>query len=159
MNAIRILSLSSLVLLGACGDSYHTHEAPIVHTEAPRPVSILVEVYDPVTNFVWENVSVRVVEADQEWSNCTCSSPYLDSFLTDSSGRVLIDEYLLAEAEVGFLEDGAGRAMLGPGIHEDEATVVLEIFAAGFMSVFVEVPLSWDVADVFVEVPFEAPGP
>jgi hypothetical protein len=153
MNAFKTLLLSSLVLAGACGDEhYHSHAAPPV--DLPRPVSILVEVYDPVTNYVWENVSVRIVEADQEWSNCTCSSPYLDWYLTNSSGQVLLDEYLLAAAQVGFAEDGVGRAMIGPGFHEDEATVVLEIDAVGFVPVFVEVPLRWDMADVFIAVPF-----
>ena len=153
MSAIKTVSLVSLVLAAACGHSHsHEHQAP--PPAVPRPVSILVEVYDPVTNYVWENVSVRIVESDQEWSNCTCSSPWLDWYLTDASGRVLLDEYLLAAAEVGFLEDGAGRAMIGPGWDEDEAIVVLEIDAVGFTPVFVEVPLRWDMADVFVEVPF-----
>jgi len=150
---MKTLSIASLLLAAACGHT-HSHEHPAPSPAVPRPVSILVEVYDPVTNYVWENVSVRIVEADQEWSNCTCSSPWLDWYLTDASGRVLLDEYLLAAAEVGFLEDGAGRAMIGPGFHEDEAVVVLEIDAVGFSPVFVEVPLRWDMADVFVEVPF-----
>lgn len=141
-----------LLLLAACGGG-HSHSAPPV--AVPRPVSILVEVYDPTTNFVWENVSVRVVEADQEWARCTCASPYEDWYLTDASGQVLIDEYLLATAEVGFQRDGAGRAVLGPRGDEDQATVLLQIDAVGFTPVFVEVPLRWDVPDVFVEVPFQ----
>jgi hypothetical protein len=143
----------ALLLLSACGGG-GTRERVVVRPAEPRLVSILVEVYDPVTNFVWENVSVRVLEADQEWSACTCSSPYTDGFLTDASGRVLLDEYLLADAEVGFLEDTLGRAVLWPAADEDEATVVLEIYADGFISQIVEVPLRWDQPDVFVEVPF-----
>ena len=153
MKALDIALLLPVVFAGACGHGHdHAHHTP--PAAVPRPVSILVEVYDPVTNFVWENVSVRVVEADQEWSNCTCASPYTDWHLTDVEGRVLLDEFVLAAAEVGFLEDGDGRALLGPGRDEDEATVVLEIDAVGFVPVFVEVPLRWDLADVFVEVPF-----
>lgn len=146
------LLLSSFLLLGACG-GHHDHPAP-PPVALPRPVSILVEVYDPITNLVWENVSVRVVEADQEWSRCTCSSPYQDWYLTDANGQVLLNEYVLATAAVGFQEDGAGRAMLGPNYDEDQATVVLEIDALGFTPVIVEVPLRWDQPDVFVEVPF-----
>ena len=142
----------ALLLLSACGGG--GRERVVVRPAEPRLVSILVEVYDPVTNFVWENVSVQVLEADQEWSNCTCQSPYADWFLTDVEGRVLLDEYLLADAEVGFLEDSLGRAVLGPNGGEDQATVVLEIDAVGFMPVIVEVPLRWDQPDVFVEVPF-----
>lgn len=143
--------LPLLALPTACG-GHHSHAA--VRTEPPRLVSILVEVYDPVTNYVWENVSVRIVEADQEWSGCTCVSPYEDWYLTDATGRVLLDEYALADAEVGFLVDDFGRAILGPRRYEDEALVVLEVDAVGFAPVYVEVPLRWDQPDVFVEVPF-----
>ena len=144
--------LSVTLFLSACGG--RSRRATVVVVEQPRLTSVLVEVYDPVTNLAWENVSVRVVEADQEWSGCTCVSPYFDWFLTDSSGRVLIDEYLLADADVGFFEDSLGAAVIGPGLYEDEALVVLEIDAVGFAPMFVEVPLTWDQPDVFVEVPF-----
>lgn len=144
--------LSATLFLSACGGG--SRRTTVVVVEQPRLTSILVEVYDPVTNLAWENVSVRVAEADQEWSGCTCVSPYFDWFLTDSAGRVLIDEYLLADAEVGFFEDSLGAAVIGPGLHEDEALVVLEIDAVGFAPMFVEVPLTWDQPDVFVEVPF-----
>ena len=138
--------------LSACGGGGRRRSAVIV--QQPRFVSVQVEVYDPFTNLAWQYVSARIVEADQEWSGCTCVSPYTDWFLTDASGRVFLDEYLLADAEVGFLEDASGGAILEPLIDEDEATVVLEIAAAGFASVIVEVPVSWNDPDVFVEVPF-----
>ncbi len=149
-RAFLILSLAFTVASCRGGNSHAS-----VRNESPRLVSILVEVYDPTTDLVWENVSVRVVEADQEWSQCTCASPYEDWYLTDASGRVLLDEYVLADAEVGFVEDGTGRAVLGPRRDEDQATVVLQIDALGFVPVIVEVPLSWDQPDVFVEVPFD----
>ncbi len=143
-----------LVLLLAACNSGRRGGSIVVQPSPSRLVSVLVEVYDPVTNLAWENVSVRIVEADQEWSGCTCVSPYVDWFLTDSSGRVLFDEYLLADAEVGFLEDSSGAAILDPGLNDDEALVVLEIDAVGFAPVIVEVPVSWADPDVFVEVPF-----
>jgi hypothetical protein len=144
------LSLVALLALSACDCDCDDPPPP-----APRPVSILVEVYDPATNFVWENVAVRVVEADQEWSNCTCVSPRADYYLTDQNGQVLIDELLLARAEVGFRLDSTGiAALIWPGSYEDEATVVIEVSAEGFTPVFVEVPLSWATPDMFVEVPF-----
>jgi hypothetical protein len=147
-----LLFLSLALVVASCrgGNSRAT-----LRNESPRLVSILVEVYDPTTNLVWENVSVRVVEADQEWSQCTCVSPYVDWYLTDNTGRVLLDEYLLADADVGFVVDGGGRAVVGSRRDEDQATVVLEIDALGFVPVIVEVPLSWDQPDVFVEVPFD----
>lgn len=146
---LPILLLASL--LAACG-SGRRRGAIIV--QQPRLVSVLVEVYDPVTNLAWEGVSVRIVESDQEWSGCTCESPYLDWFLTDSTGRILLDEYLLADAEVGFVVDSTGAAVLAPEFDQDDATIVLEIDAVGFTPVFVEVPISWADPDVFVEVPF-----
>lgn len=149
-TALKFL-LVATALLSACGGG---RSRATLRTESPRLVSILVEVYDPVTDLVWENVSVRIVEADQEWSQCTCVSPFDDWYLTDASGRVLLDEFTLADAEVGFQEDIDGRAILGPHRDEDEATVVLEIDALGFTPVIVEVPLRWDTPDVFVEVPF-----
>jgi hypothetical protein len=145
---------SALLTLAACGHGHrHVHAAPPPPPE-PRLVSILVEVYDPVTNFVWENVSVRLVEADQEWSQCTCVSPFLDWRLTDGAGRVYFDEYDLAAAQLGFQHDGAGRALVGPYGYEDEATVWLEVDAVGFSPVIVPVRLSWNTPDVFVEIPF-----
>ncbi len=146
------LCVLPLLVVAGCGHSAHSH--PVARPAEPRPVSIEVEVYDPYTNLVWENVSVRVVESYQEWSGCTCVSPWLDWFLTDASGRVFLDEYVLADAEVGFLEDGSGRAILDPYRDDDEAVVLLEIDAVGFVPVYVEVTLRWDQPDVLVEVPF-----
>ena len=117
-------------------------------------MSILVEVYDPVTNLVWENVSVRVVESYQEWAGGSYVSPYADYYLTDATGRVLLDEYVLAYADVGFVEDGNGRALLGADRFEDQATVTIEVDGVGFVPVLVDVPVRWDQPDVFVEVPF-----
>ncbi len=151
MRPHLLLLLFSTLLLAACGS--RSRRATVV-VEPPRLTSILVEVYDPFTNLAWENVSVRVVEADQEWSGCTCVSPYLDWYSTDTFGRVLLDEYVLADAGVGFVEDGFGAAILGSAYDEDEALVVLEIDALGFAPLIVEVPVSWAEPDVFIEVPF-----
>lgn len=139
-----------LLALAACHDN-RVYVAPRLQT--PRPVSIEVEVYDPFTNGVWEDVSVRIVESWQEWSGCVCVNPYEDWYLTDFQGRVFLDEVDLAWAEVGFLEDAYG-AVLYPRSDEDEAVVTLEIYALGFQPVFVDVPLRWGEPDVFVEVPF-----
>jgi hypothetical protein len=136
--------------LAACHD-HSIHAVP--HVQHPRPVSIEVEVYDPITNGVWEDVSVRIVESWQEWSGCVCVSPYEDWYLTDFNGRVFLDEVDLAWADVGFLEDGYG-AVLHPRFDEDEAVVTLELDAVGFAPVFVDVTLRWDQPDVFIEVPF-----
>ena len=69
MRLLRTVLLSAAMLLAACGGN----RRGTTLVGAPyRLTSILVEVYDPVTNLAWENVSVRIVEADQEWSGCTC---------------------------------------------------------------------------------------
>ena len=151
MTRIALLILP-LALLAGCKRSHsHGHGSPSLQ---PRLVSIEVEVYDPATNAVWEGVSVRIVAADNEWSGCYCESPYLDWYDTGIDGRVFLDEYAIALAEVGMLEDFAGRAILEPSVLEDEVVITLEIDAIGFTPVFVDVPLSWDTPDVFVEVPF-----
>jgi hypothetical protein len=146
-----LLSLC-LAVFAACTDGY------VVAAPAPartvRPVSIQVEVYDPATNWVWENVLVRVVEAEQEWSQCVCTSPYEDWIPTDPNGLVFFSEHYLAGVGVGFLEDGVGRAVLGSRHFEDEATVWLEVWAPGFDSVFVAVDLCWCEPDAFVAAPF-----
>lgn len=148
------LSLAALSLsLAACGGGGGGSSSNVQERPA-HLVSILVEVYDPTTNFVWENVSVRVVEADQEWYGGTFASPYEDWYLTDANGRVFLDETLLADERVGFLEDDLGRAVLGPTTDQDEATVLIEVSADGFTPVFVQVPLHWSQPDVFVQVPF-----
>lgn len=146
-------TLLPVLLVAAACSSHHHDDGPAVRL--PRPVSIQVEVYDPTTNFVWENVSVRIADADQEWAgNANYQSPYLDWFLTDRDGLVLFDEFLIADAEVGFREDANGAAIIHPGSGEDEATVWLEVDAVGFTPVWVEVPISWREPDVFVSVPF-----
>lgn len=122
----------------------------------PRTVSIEVEVYDPHSGFVWQDVGVRVVEAYNEWSECVCENPFFDDYYyTDSTGLVFLSEYDLALAEVGFIEDASQRALLQPGGLEDEAVVTLEISAPTFKTVYVDVPLSWDEPNVFVSVPFD----
>ena len=70
--------LLSMALVGC--KRVHRNDPVVVRSS--RLVSIEVEVYDPITNFVWEGVSVRIVEADNEWSGCICPSPYLDWFDT-----------------------------------------------------------------------------
>ena len=67
---------------------------------------------------------------------------------------MLFRSFLLADARVGFLEDDQGRAVLGPASDEDEATVLIEVFATGFTPVFMQVPLQWSLPDVSVSVPF-----
>lgn len=150
----QLLILSLLLFsFAACGS--RVRQPTVVVVEQPRLTSVLVEVYDPVSNLAWQDVSVRIVEVDHEWSGCTCVNPIPDDwFLTDSSGRVLLDEYLLADSGVGFLEDSLGAAVLDPEYDRDEALVVLEIDAVGFAPVIVEVPISWADPDVFAEVPF-----
>ncbi|MCA8949320.1 MAG: hypothetical protein KDE27_07445 [Planctomycetes bacterium] len=150
---LSFLSLLPLLAV-SCGEHDHDGGFHSPHSNQPRLVSIEVEVYDPVSNGVWENVLVRVVEADNEWSGCICVSPSEQWYRTDEFGRVFLDEAILANADVGMLEDGAGRAILYPAFDQDEVTITLEVWADTFMPVFVDVPLSWDQPDVFVEVPF-----
>jgi hypothetical protein len=147
----RVLWLVPLLLLCAC---WHDHSDDCNCDGQPRPVSIEIEVFDPVTQFVWQGVNVRVVEADQEWSGLTHTSPYQISLITDINGRVFFDAFALADASIGFREDPNGRALLGSGAAEDQARVMFEISAAGHTPVTLLVPLSWNIPDVFVSAPF-----
>ena len=89
MSSLKALWLVPLLLLSACWDDDddcdHCHDQP-------RPVSIEVEVYDPITQFVWEGVTVRIVEADQEWSGLTYVAQDPITFVTGTNGRVFFDE-------------------------------------------------------------------
>jgi hypothetical protein len=153
MNA-RVLSLAALLVSAAC--HHGSDEVVVVEARVPRPVSIEVEVYDPISGFVWQDVGVRIVEAYNERSSCVCETPYPDDwYYTDPSGLVLLSEYAIAAAEVGFATDPFGRAEIAPDGHANEAVVTLEIWAPGFASVFVDVDVTWGVPDVFVSVPFE----
>lgn len=132
----------------------------IVTPKAPRQVEIEVEVYDPATNFVWEGVSLRVVEGYHEWSGCTCAAGNPDLWqLTDPAGLVLFTSVDLADADIGFLEDEHARAIIEPDARADEAFVLIELDALGFDRLLVDVPLSWDEPAVFVSIPFSEPVP
>jgi len=148
----KALWLVPLLFLTAC---WHDHDDWDCNCSGqPRPVSIEIEVFDPVTQFVWVGVTVRVVEADQEWSGSTVPSPYQISLITDNNGRVFFDAFALADASIGFLEDQNGRAVLGDDVADDQARVMFEISAVGHTPVTLFVPLSWSIPDVFVSVPF-----
>ncbi len=155
MRRLRNLSLVLLAVFPVaccCDDPYDDHPPQAL----PVPAEIEVEVYDPVSNGVWEGVGVRVVEAYQEWSGCICGTTRPNLFLTtDRNGLVYLSPTVLAEFDVGFALDTGGRAILSPRFDADQAVVTLEVFADGFQSVLVDVPLSWDQPYAFVAVPFE----
>lgn len=152
MNRLLKTSLLFVLLAAAsCGGGAHYHPAP---TLKARFVAIEVEVYDPLSGYVWEDVGVRIVQADQEWSSCICVNPLLDDwYYTDAFGVVFFAAADLAFADVGFQEDG-GEAVISPSPLEDEVTVLLEISAPGLGTVYQSVDLSWDEPSIFVSVPF-----
>jgi hypothetical protein len=142
----------ALALLGCHGHG-HRH---VVGKPDPRPVSLAVEVYDPVTDFVWEGVGVRIVEGAMEWSGCVCPNPDQDQwYLTDGFGSVAWDAAALGDTGIGFLEDSFGRAVLAPEFDADEAFVLIELAAPGFPTVQYDILLSWDEPDVFVSIPYQ----
>lgn len=148
----RFLACLALFLAAACGHS--DCDPPPPPPPEPRPVSILVEVVDAVTGQPLPAVRVRVLEAYQEWSDSYYDSPFQDVFLTDADGLVFLDEYILSWQDVGFLEDGNGRALLYPGLYEDEADVLVEVDADGFPPALYSITLRWDRPDVYVQLPF-----
>jgi hypothetical protein len=105
-------------------------------------------------------VSVRAVEGYHEWSGCTCETRDPELWLlTDETGRVLFTSAILADAEIGFLEDGHGFAVIDGDRDADEAFVLLELDAIGFDRALFDIPLSWDEPAVFVSLPFSEPDP
>ena len=155
MKRTVLAALFCSAALTACGGGRDRGPVVVVPA-APRPVSIEVEVFDPVSGFVWQDVGVRVVEAYNEWSNLFVETPLVDAFYyTDENGLVYLDEFLIADAAVGFAEDIGSGAILESLSGRDEATVTLEVWGPGFTPVFVDVVLTWDEPDVFISVPFE----
>ena len=149
MSAQKYLCLALFAMI-ACSDP-HRKTTVVVQVD-PRPVAIEVEVYDPVTNFVWENVAVRIVRAEVTGAGGIFDNIIPnDWYFTDQNGLVFFDSVIFTNAQVGFLIDNLGQAVLDFG---EEARVVLEVDALGFTAVLVEVTLTWDQPQLFVSVPF-----
>ncbi len=145
----RFYALIPLLLLSLVACHSNTKETVVVQTPAvikvERRVGLDIEVYDPATGLVWEDVGVRIVEASHEWSGCICETPLVDDFYyTDNQGLVLFDSVDMAHADVGFQLDANGHAVMAPHEAEDEAVVLVEVWAPGFSPVFYEIDISWD---------------
>lgn len=135
---------------------HHRHRDDPVHLDPNRPVTIEVEVYDPETNFVWKGVGVRLVQARQEWSACICANPNRDDwYYTDAFGSVVFSPKRIASAEIGFKVDGLGQAIINRHPAEDEAMVLIEVWAENFKPVLREIKLTYHQNDMFVSIPFE----
>jgi hypothetical protein len=148
MFALKYLCLVLFAMVG-CTERKTT---VLVLPAELEPVALEVEVYDPVTNFVWENVAVRIVEAEVSGAGGTFTNIFPDDwYFSDQNGLVFFDSYIFADAQVGFLIDALGQAVLDVG---ETARVVVELDALGFTSVVVEVFLTWDQPQLFVSVPF-----
>ncbi len=142
------------LLTSACGN--HHKKAQQVVPLQDQPVALDVEVYDPVSDLVWQDVGVRIVQGDVEATGCLCPSPLVDDwFYTDLDGLVYFAPEDLAFADIGFLEDNRGRAIVGSSFDEDEAYVLLEVWAPGLQSVFWEVKVTWDDPVAVISIPFE----
>ncbi len=153
MKRIALFSaLLTACTVGGCHASHGSDSAPIAYDE---PVSIEIEVYDPTTGYVWQDVSVRIIEVDHEWSGSIRPNPTKnDYYYTDKFGVVFFSPELLAVSDLGFLEDDRGRAVLSPDYLEDEASVLVEISAPGLGRVYERIEISWDYPRVFIQVPF-----
>jgi hypothetical protein len=122
----------------------------------PRLVSIEVEVYDPLTDLVWEGVAVRLVEAWTEWSDLVVQNPDPVPWnYTDQTGIAFFTAADVGHSRLGFVEDDLARAVLEPDLAADQAVVLIELSAEGFRPLYFEVELDWDNPAVFVSVPFE----
>ncbi|MEO0479131.1 MAG: hypothetical protein AAF196_06590 [Planctomycetota bacterium] len=148
-----LVALLSILTLTACGRSGHVSKGS---GTLITPVSVEVEVFDPVTNGVWIDACIRVVEAYFEDGDVIVATGRPDLiFKTDLDGRVFLSAFDLADAEVGFFETFAGEAYLESGFFADEAIVTVEVSGAGFPTVRRDVALSFDFPDGFVAIPWE----
>lgn len=153
MRHVSKLLIAMTVAALASGCHSRSHHSR--HLAVDEPVSIEIEVYDPKTNRVWENVDVRIIEVEHEWSGCLCKNPKQNDFYaTDKEGIVYFSAERLGTSDLGFLEDDHHRAVLSPDYLEDEATVLVEISAPGMGAVYERIELDWDHSRVFISIPF-----
>ena len=111
---VFLIGLVAACLSTACHHGGGGGGGDPVRFDHTLPVTIEVEVYDPVTNYVWENVGVRLVQADQEWSGCTCTNPDRnDWYYTDEFGVAFFSPRDIADADIGFqLDDALDKAVI-----------------------------------------------
>lgn len=148
--------LLPLLLLACSHGSGHRDVVVAPAPAVPRPVAIEVEVYDPVSGYVWQGMGVRIVEAEVEATGCFCLSPIPDDwFYSDEFGLVYFSPLDVSYADVGFIENGYGEAVVLPDAFGDEALVILEVWAPGLLPVEVEVYLDWTQPEVFISVPIQ----
>lgn len=100
MRLPRLLPAAALLTLLPLAGCIEEEDCGCYYEPVPELVTVEVEVYDPVTNLVWENVGVRIVSAWQEWANATYTNPVVVYELTDQTGVVFLDSYDLAVANV-----------------------------------------------------------
>ena len=85
MFALKYLCLVLFAMVG-CTERKTT---VLVQPAELEPVALEVEVYDPVTNFVWENVAVRIVEAEVSGAGGSFTNIFPDDwFFSDQNGLV-----------------------------------------------------------------------
>ena len=153
--ALFSTSLAAAIILTSCGSRGGDHDHDHAEVFLDEPVSIEIEVYDPVSGFVWEDVSVRIVEIEHEWSDqINVNTVQNDYFFTDFDGIVFFSPDYLGREDLGFLVDEFEGAILSPDILEDEASVLIEISAPGLGVVFERIDISWEEPRVFVSIPF-----
>lgn len=153
-TAPRLALLAALSSLTACYDygRYHRYYGD----DDARSVSIEVEVFDPNTSQVWQDVDVRIVEALVEESGVNRVNPNpTDTIRTDRDGLAFFSAHRVGDADVGFVRSSSGRALLERASSRDEAVVTLEVSAANFTSVMRDVRITWSRPNAFVSIPFE----
>ena len=85
-----------LALFAACGHRDCDPPPP----PAPNPVSILIEVYDPVTNLALPGVRVRVIDAYQDWFEGYLQDPAKELSKTFEDVQGYDDIVMLRDIEV-----------------------------------------------------------
>lgn len=137
-TARRSLLVFALPLLTAILASCHSGE----EWPPSKAVGLTAEVRDGTSGGLLSGAKITLVEVEHEWSACVCKSPFDVFGITDQTGQVRFEPEDFAAAEVGFLEDGHGRAVLQGHPNKDEAIVVLVVTRTGYRDELVKILLS-----------------
>ncbi|HMQ23782.1 MAG TPA: hypothetical protein PKE00_14915 [Planctomycetota bacterium] len=144
--SLRMLALAALLLLGAC-HRWHDHDC--------KPVSLSITVVDS-KNAVWQGMTVRLLEAWNEWSDDRRQGkdPWA-TLKTDDRGVVYFNSEDIASAELGFLEEPKGIAVLHSDRWRNEAVFTVEVGDDTLGWIEVEIPVRFPATHLDVEIEFE----
>ncbi|MCA8968976.1 MAG: hypothetical protein KDC95_04310 [Planctomycetes bacterium] len=120
-----------------------------------KPVSLSITVVDS-KNAVWQGLTVRILEAWNEWSDDyrQGKDPWA-TMRTDDRGLAYFDSEDIASADLGFLESPDGIAVLYDDPWRNEAVFIVEVGDDTLGWIEVEIPVRYPSTHLDVEIEFE----